>query len=703
MSFAKPRSDLSALPLTALPAVALDTETTGLDTARARVVEIAALRLEPGATQPTDTFATLVDPGMPIPPASTAVHGITDEEVAEQPDFAAVMADLAAWVGEAVVIGYAIGFDLAVLKAEHDRRGLRWTAPRSLDTRHLAQLVAPALPDPSLDTVAAWLGVAVHDRHRALGDARAAGEIFQALLPRLRDKGIVTLGQAERASLTLVSRLTEEASAGWHAAAETGNTANSTPLLARIDSYLYRHRVGDVMQVPPVVLDPAVSLRQALATMMRRRISSVFLPPDCADGVHGILTERDILRAINAYAGALDAPASHHATWPLVTVSAEEFLYRAATVMASANFRHLGVLDREGRLVGALSARDLLRQRAGEAAALGDSIERAGSAPELGRIWSGLTTVACALTAEEVAARDIAAIVSRELRALTRRACELAEGDLGAPPVAYAMLVLGSGGRGESLLAMDQDNAIVFAEGEPDSAADRWFAELGGRVADALNEAGVAYCKGGVMARNAEWRHDRAGWRRLIADWLRRTRPEDILTSDIFFDATCVHGDTTMANDLIGEAAALAATARPYLLAMSVNAADIGDPLGWFGRFRLSGGRLDLKRHGLMPLFATARTTALRHRIAARSTADRLRAAERAGVPGSHVIAPLVEAHGIFMDAILRQQLRDLDEGLALSNKVAPAQLSAYQQQQLRWALEQVPRIADLLGTPDIM
>ncbi len=86
--------------------------------------------------------------------------------------------------------------------------------------------------------------------------------------------------------------------------------------------------------------------------------------------------------------------------------------------------------------------------------------------------------------------------MAREVGALTRRATVLAEermaaAGLGPPPTRYAMMVLGSVGRGESLLAMDQDNAIVFAEGEPDSAADRWFAALGGHAAAILHEVGV--------------------------------------------------------------------------------------------------------------------------------------------------------------------------------------------------------------------
>src|SRR5690606_4235007 len=130
-------------------------------------------------------------------------------------------------------------------------------------------------------------------------------------------------------------------------------------------------------------------------------------PPE-AGGDYRILTERDVLRALDAEAGAaLDRPLGAFAKGPLVTVESGEFVYRALAGMARRGFRHLGVRDASGALAGALSARDLLRQRASDALSLGDSLEQAGSAAELGRVWSGLTTVARGLTFEEVDPRDI--------------------------------------------------------------------------------------------------------------------------------------------------------------------------------------------------------------------------------------------------------------------------------------------------------
>jgi DNA polymerase-3 subunit epsilon/CBS domain-containing protein len=373
--------------------------------------------------------------------------------------------------------------------------------------------------------------------------------------------------------------------------------------------------------------------------------------------------------------------------------------------MSQRGFRHLGVRDGAGKLVGALSARDLLRQRASDARSLGDALERAAKPADLGRIWAGLTTVARGLVFEEADPRDIAAIVSRELRAITRRACELAEATMleegkGDPPRPYAMMVLGSGGRGESLLAMDQDNAIVFDEGEPEGPEDHWFERLGVLVADMLNGAGVIYCPGGIMASKPEWRMDLTGWRRRIEIWIGKSRPEDLLNCDIFFDALPVYGARDLAEGLIAEALAAARGSRIFLKAMSMKASEFQVQLNWLGRPRLENGRIDLKKGGLMPIFSAARVAALTHGITQRSTPERLEALRELDVVDAALIGRLIEAHRILLGAILGQQLRDLPAGIALSNRVAPGEVSAYDRQQLTWALGQIADCRSLLGTP---
>jgi CBS domain-containing protein len=703
MSFQPSKSGLSGLPLHSVPAIVADTETTGLDTANDRIIEIAAVRVR-GAAVSDDSFAELVQPGIPVPAKSTEIHGIRDADLEGAAPFAEVTARFTAWAGSDVLIGYSLGFDLAILEAEHKRAGLAWTPPRALDVRHLVPLVAPDLPGQSLEIAAEWLGVEITERHRALGDAQVTARIFVALLDRLRARDIVTLAQAERACRNLSSHMSAEAQAGWHEVA--GGGSGDATALARIDSYPYRHRVAEIMHAPPIGIDATVTLKDALAEMIDRRISSVFVRPIDQDGSWGILTERDVLRAINdSGAEALGQPADRHAVRPLVSIGEDEFVYRAITRMSGRNFRHLGVTDATGEIIGALSARDLLKQRAGEAMSLGDCIEAAATPGELGSIWESLTMVAGALSSEGVDPRNTAAIVSQELRALTRRATELAEAQMldegyGPAPQPYAMLVLGSGGRGESLLAMDQDNAIVFEAGAPGSDADKWFERLGQIAADTLDGVGVVYCKGGIMAKNPEWRKDVTHWRDTVAAWIGKAKAEDILNSDIFFDARPVYGDEALGDTLRMDAIHAAGANKLFLQNMAIKAADFDSPLGWFGRIKTESGRLDLKKCGIMPIFSAARVLALQLGIAQRATPDRLAQARDKDIRGAHLVDGLIDAHRIMLDAILRQQLRDIEAGVKLSNKVDLSRFDSHEKQELIWALEQSPGIVDLLGTP---
>ena len=223
----------NATPLIALDAVVLDTETTGLDPASARIVEIGAVRLVGGRIKSGDSFHRLVRPDEPIPPTASAIHQIDDAKVANASRFAEIWPQLRDYIGGSVVVGHTLGFDLAVLKHECARSGLAFNQPRTLDTRLLAQVAEPHLAGYTLESLAAWLGVELTQRHSALGDALTTANIFTALVPKLRDGGIRTLGEAIQACRALTNVLDEQHRAGWleavEAPARRGCRANVRP------------------------------------------------------------------------------------------------------------------------------------------------------------------------------------------------------------------------------------------------------------------------------------------------------------------------------------------------------------------------------------------------------------------------------------------------------------------------------------------
>ncbi len=517
------------------------------------------------------------------------------------------------------------------------------------------------------------------------------------MIPLLRQNGIRTLAEAEAACRRLAEQ--EARSAGGLIMVEDA-PQRQQPLI-RVDSYAYKHRVRDVMGSPPLFIDGEAKVKDAVALFAAKGVSSVFLKG--GDGFFGIVTERDVLKALaRDGAGALEGEVFRIASFPLETVPEDDFVYRAVGRMTRLNIRHLGVRDAAGEVVGALTPRNLLRQRASTAILLGDEIDSAASPADLGAAFAKLPTMTRGLIDEDVDPRAIAAVISAEICAMTRRAAELAEERLfadgkGRPPCRYAVMVLGSGGRGESLLAADQDNAIVFEQGEPGGVEDQWFEALAVAMTTMLDEAGVPLCKGGVMARNAPWRMSRTGWLQQIDRWVDRQNPEDLLNVDIFFDGAPVHGAASLADNIRRHGCRRAADSPDFLVQLAVKLADHRAPFTLLGGIKTDEqGRIDLKKFGLMPIFTAARLLALRHGIEERSTPARLRAASAKGFGSANQVEALIEAQGVLLSAMLDQQLVDIEAGVPLSPRVDLARLGKARKSDLAEALKRVSIAIDM-------
>jgi CBS domain-containing protein len=695
-------------PLLSLDAVVIDTEATGLDPRKARVIELAGVRLSRGKLLAGGSFHQLLRPGdESIPAMTTRVHGIDDATVADAPLFADVWPRFTAFLDGSVVIGQTVGFDLAVLKRECDLAGLPWSRPRTLDTRLLAEIAAPELEGYALEKLADWLGIDLADRHTALGDAVTTARVFLALVPKLRDHGIRTIAEAERACRALTAVLDDQVRIGWIEAVEPPARIDAEQTLKRFDAYAYRHRNRDIMRTPAIFVASDIPLTEALARMTSKKISALYVrrPQAAMDDLRaieaGIVTERDVLRAIDRFgAAALELPVGRIMSNPLASVPADAFVYRAIGRMNHLKIRHLGVVDETGRVVGALSARDLLRLRAGEAISLGDEIDDAADAHALSVAWAKLPRVAEVLLVEGLSGREIAEVISSELCALSRQAAVIAERLMrergqGGPPSPYTLVVLGSAGRGESLLAMDQDNALIFEHGEPGGEEDRWFATFGAHVADILHEVGVPYCKGGVMAKNAPWRGSVATWRNRIDHWIMRSNPRDLLSVDIFFDLRAVHGDGGLAV-AVRQAAFAAAEGQAAFAKLLVEDIRIPASLQFFGGIRTEGGRIDLKAAGLFGLVAAARAIAIRYHVMDRSTPARLAGVKALVHVSETDLDALDEAQGVFLDLIVSQQVEDVAHGTPPSSAVSVKRLSARDRDRLCVALEAVTAIDDL-------
>lgn len=180
--------------LAALPYVVFDSETTGLLPHKDEVVQIGALRMLGPKPVPGEVFDTLVNPGRPIPPSSTKVHGVSDAMVAGAPDFVSAGRAFHQFASGAVIVAHNAPFDMAFLRRHAARMGVDWDHP-VLDTVLLSAVLFGTAEVHTLDALCGRLGVELpeEDRHTAIGDARATAAALSAMLPMLEARGLTTL------------------------------------------------------------------------------------------------------------------------------------------------------------------------------------------------------------------------------------------------------------------------------------------------------------------------------------------------------------------------------------------------------------------------------------------------------------------------------------------------------------------------------
>ncbi len=165
--------------------VALDLETTGLDNKNDRITEIGAVRFIRG--EAVEEYATLVNPGYPIPEFITRLTGISDETVKDAPDFINVADEVVKFIGDLPICGHQVDFDFNFLNQELKRAGRKNLESKQFDTASLSRLLLNKISGYSLGAVAEFLGIKLESAHRALDDARASGEVAVKLVPMLND------------------------------------------------------------------------------------------------------------------------------------------------------------------------------------------------------------------------------------------------------------------------------------------------------------------------------------------------------------------------------------------------------------------------------------------------------------------------------------------------------------------------------------
>jgi CBS domain-containing protein len=446
-------------------------------------------------------------------------------------------------------------------------------------------------------------------------------------------------------------------------------------------------QVRDLLKREPVLVDSQVSIREAAQRMSAENVSSILVVYD--KDLCGIVTDKDLRR--RALVEGLDTslPISSVMTPRPMSIPADTDVDAALLIMMRENYHHLPIVDGT-RPVGLVTAGDILRAQSEHPLRLVRDIYKQDSLPELLKLSQRLPSLFERMVHLGRGVGQIGRMVTHITDAFTVRLIELAEIKLGPPPMAYAWVVFGSQAREEQTAKTDQDNGLIL-ERETEEDEAEYFSKLTNMVCDGLDQLGYVYCPGEIMALNIKWRVPLPVWLKYFDRWIDEPDPKSVMHCSIFFDIRCVHGESSLVEQLQAYASSRAKSNRIFRRFMAENALSHRPPLGFFRRFvqeddgSQSEG-LNLKHRGIVPIIDLVRIRALEAGISAANTFQRIEQATNAGVMNEKDASSLRDALILIKRIRFAHQSAQMSAGEAPTNFVPPEDLSPLMRRNLKAA-----------------
>ncbi|MCG4452836.1 DUF294 nucleotidyltransferase-like domain-containing protein [Pseudomonas sp. MMS21-TM103] len=464
-------------------------------------------------------------------------------------------------------------------------------------------------------------------------------------------------------------------------------------------SELMKIKVRKLVSRRTVSVPLGTSVQQAARVMTEHGVSSLVIlgPPSAAgapanQAMAGITTDRDLRTRVLAEGLALDTPVDQVMSPNPITINADDSVFEAMLCMLRHNIHHLPVVYRQ-RTVGVINLSDIIKYESQSSLYLVNSIFNKQSVAELQALLPDLRATFLRMVNDEATAHMIGSAISGIGRSLTQRLLELAEQELGPPPVPYCFMALGSMARDEQLIVTDQDNALVLDNRFDPRVHDDYFLKLATFVSDGLAACGYSYCKGGIMATNPQWRQPLRVWKGYFNQWIERPNPQTLLNSCIFFDLDSVYGEAELVESLKDLLAEKASQNPLFLASLARNALNRTPPLGFFRTFVMEkdgqqNNIINLKGRGTAPLTDLIRVHALAAGSKAQNSLDRLDAIAATKLMPQEAITKLRYALEFLSIVRIRHQAMDLEAGREPDNYIEPEKVSASERYNLKEAFQ---------------
>ncbi|NLS13065.1 cyclic nucleotide-binding/CBS domain-containing protein [Vibrio sp. SM6] len=451
----------------------------------------------------------------------------------------------------------------------------------------------------------------------------------------------------------------------------------------------------------PVMISPQHSIQQAANLMAEENVTSLLVvgtapwdeeEEEESERLLGILTDRDLCIRVISQGIDTNLPVAEVMSTDVVSLDYNAYVFEAMLMMLRYNVHHLPII-KERMPVGIIGMTDIVRYESQNSLLLVSSIFQQTTVEELRGIAGQVKDCFVRMVDEDANAHMVGTAMAVIGASFKQRLAELAEEQLGPPPIPYCLVAMGSMARDEQLIVTDQDNALILDNSYDETLHGEYFAELAKFVCDGLDQCGYSYCTGDIMATNPKWRKTREEWETCFADWIDNPNPERLLNSSIFFDITGVYGRRKWAEQLSSFIVRRARRNNRFLACMAHNAINRTPPLGFFKDFVMEkDGRhrnsINLKRRGTAPLADLVRVHALAVGSRAQNSFERLDDIIAAGILPNGRGQDLRDAMELIYMVRIRHQALDLENGETPDNSVEPENMSEFERRNLKAAFQ---------------
>ncbi len=420
-------------------------------------------------------------------------------------------------------------------------------------------------------------------------------------------------------------------------------------------------KVEDTLIHEACIVDGNTRLIDAIQKSMEYKTSTIIVKKEA--NLYGIITDSLLKVKVLLEGRDLTIPVETIATFPLLTVHNDDYLFDALTILIKRNIKRVGVTNRDGEMIGILEQIDILSHFANHTYVVDSKIKKSKNIEDLKHASQDLINIIKTLHAKGVKVNHISSLIGQLNTKIYQKLYSL------VVPMELqndaCFIVMGSEGRNEQIIKTDQDNALVVKDG----IDIEQYRPYMNQIEEHLIDFGYPTCEGNIVVSNPFWCKTVSEYKNQIAKWLETPKTQNYLDLAIFLDSFAVAGDKelliNLKEDLFDKL-----HDNPVFMAYFAKATLTFDTPSTISSFISKTLFIDIKKAAVFPIVQGIRSLSLKEKIRETTTVKRIKILEDRKILEKNKAAELIEAFDVVNTLRLKAHLDDIQSGKNITNEI---------------------------------